>query len=167
MAEVLSFMDVKRQKDFELEKNLLKELSLRQIIQSVKDCLEPLFPFLHDERDIITEGCIDFAIEAYLLGGRFGIFGYYGESMQSISARSAREEEELRMEFFDYLYNWIHEQYATFDKTRFMKRHASSLKIGGQRGLFKEKNSVSFACGNHISRPVHSYVITDKREGKG
>lgn len=116
MAEVLSFMDVKRQKDFELEKNLLKELSLRQIIQSVKDCLEPLFPFLHDERDIITEGCIDFAIEAYLLGGRFGIFGYYGESMQSISARSAREEEELRMEFFDYLYNWIHEQYATFDK---------------------------------------------------
>lgn len=94
MAEVLSFMDVKRQKDFELEKNLLKELSLRQIIQSVKDCLEPLFPFLHDERDIITEGCIDFAIEAYLLGGRFGIFGYYGESMQSISARSAREEEE-------------------------------------------------------------------------
>lgn len=27
MAEVLSFMDVKRQKDFELEKNLLKELS--------------------------------------------------------------------------------------------------------------------------------------------
>lgn len=66
MAEVLSFMDVKRQKDFELEKNLLKELSLRQIIQSVKDCLEPLFPFLHDERDIITEGCIDFAIEASL-----------------------------------------------------------------------------------------------------
>ncbi len=116
MAEVLSFMDVKRQKDFELEKNLLKELSLRQIIQSVKDCLEPLFPFFHDERDIITEGCIDFAIEAYLLGGRFGIFGYYGESMQSISARSAREEEELRMEFFDYLYNWIHEQYTTFDK---------------------------------------------------
>ncbi|MGR2781047.1 YbaK family protein [Bacillus subtilis] len=116
MAEVLSFMDVKRQKDFELEKNLLKELSLRQIIQSVKDCLEPLFPFLHDERDIITEGCIDFAIEAYLLGGRLGIFGYYGESMQSISARSAREEEELRMEFFDYLYNWIHEQYSTFDK---------------------------------------------------
>ncbi|PJH91297.1 YbaK family protein [Bacillus sp. SN1] len=116
MAEVLSFMDVKRQKDFELEKNLLKELSLRQIIQSVKDCLEPLFPFLHDERDIISEGCIDFAIEAYLLGGRFGIFGYYGESMQSISARSAREEEELRLEFFDYLYNWIHEQYATFDK---------------------------------------------------
>lgn len=143
MAEVLSFMDVKRQKDFELEKNLLKELSLRQIIQSVKDCLEPLFPFLHDERDIITEGCIDFAIEAYLLGGRFGIFGYYGESMQSISARSAREEEELRMEFFDYLYNWIHEQYATFDKTLFMKRHASSLKIGGQQGLFKEKNSVA------------------------
>lgn len=78
--------------------------------------MEPLFPFLHDERDIITEGCIDFAIEAYLLGGRFGIFGYYGESMQSISARSAREEEELRMEFFDYLYNWTHEQYATFDK---------------------------------------------------
>ncbi|MCL6428247.1 MULTISPECIES: YbaK family protein [Bacillus] len=116
MAEVLSFMDVKRQKDFELEKNLLKELSLRQIIQSVKDCLEPLFPFLHDERDIITEGCIDFAIEAYLLGGRFGIFGYYGESMKSISARSAREEEELRMEFFDYLYNWIHEQYSTLDK---------------------------------------------------
>ncbi|KAF1677196.1 DUF2521 family protein [Bacillus mexicanus] len=116
MAEVLSFMDVKRQKDFELEKNLLKELSLRQIIQSVKNCLEPLFPFLHDERDIISEGCIDFAIEAYLLGGRFGVFVYYGESMQSISARSAREEEELRLEFFDYLYNWIHEQYATFDK---------------------------------------------------
>ncbi|MCC2529736.1 YbaK family protein [Bacillus halotolerans] len=116
MAEVLSFMDMKRQKDFELEKNLLKELSLRQIIQSVKACLTPLFPFLQDERDVITEGCIDFAIEAYLLGGRFGVFGYYGESMQSVSARSAREEEELRMEFFEYLYHWTHEQYATFDK---------------------------------------------------
>ncbi|MEI2449452.1 DUF2521 family protein, partial [Priestia megaterium] len=34
MAEVLSFSDVKRQKDFELEKSLLKELSLTQIIQS-------------------------------------------------------------------------------------------------------------------------------------
>ncbi|MEC1621489.1 DUF2521 family protein [Bacillus mojavensis] len=116
MAEVLSFMDVKRQKDFELEKNLLKELSLRQIIQSVKACLTPLFPFLQDERDVMTEGCIDFAIEAYLLGGRFGVFGYYGESMQSVSARSAREEEELRLEFFEYLYHWTHEQYSTFDK---------------------------------------------------
>jgi hypothetical protein len=64
----------------------------------------------------MTEGCIDFAIEAYLLGGRFGVFGYYGESMQSVSARSAREEEELRMEFFEYLYHWTHEQYTTFDK---------------------------------------------------
>lgn len=45
MAEVLSFSDVKRQKDYELEKSLLKELSLTQIIQSVKACLTPLFPF--------------------------------------------------------------------------------------------------------------------------
>lgn len=153
MAEVLSFMDVKRQKDFELEKNLLKELSLRQIIQSVKDCLEPLFPFLHDERDIITEGCIDFAIEAYLLGGRFGIFGYYGESMQ-VSVPALQEKKKsyvwsfLIISIIGYTSNTQH-----LIKTRFMKRHASSLKIGGQQGLFKEKNSVSFACGNHISRP--------------
>lgn len=139
MAEVLSFMDVKRQKDFELEKNLLKELSLRQIIQSVKDCLEPLFPFFHDERDIITEGCIDFAIEAYLLGGRFGIFGYYGESMQSISARSAREEEELRMEFFDYLYNWTHEQYATFDKNTVYEASRQFIKDWWTEGFVQRE----------------------------
>ena len=39
------FSDVKRQKDFELEKSLLKELSLTQIIQSVKACLTLCFPF--------------------------------------------------------------------------------------------------------------------------
>ncbi|MBL3649959.1 YbaK family protein [Bacillus sp. RHFS10] len=139
MAEVLSFMDVKRQKDYELEKNLLKELSLRQIILSVKDCLEPLFPFLDDERDIISEGCIDFAIEAYLLGGRFGIFGYYGESMQSISARSASEEEELRMEFFDYLYNWIHEQYATFDKNKVYEAARKFIKDWWTEGFVQRE----------------------------
>ncbi len=95
------FSDVKRQKDFELEKSLLKELSLTQIIQSVKACLTPLFPFLQDENGILSEGCIDFAIEAYLLGGRFGVFGYYGESLQRANARSAEEEEELTVDFLN------------------------------------------------------------------
>jgi hypothetical protein len=139
MAEVLSFMDVKRQKDFELEKNLLKELSLRQIIQSVKACLTPLFPFLQDERDVMTEGCIDFAIEAYLLGGRFGVFGYYGESMQSVSARSAREEEELRMEFFEYLYHWTHEQYSTFDKNKVYEAARKFIKDWWTEGFVQRE----------------------------
>ncbi|MEW4061137.1 DUF2521 family protein [Bacillus siamensis] len=116
MAEVLSFSDVKRQKDYELEKNLLKELSLTQIIQSVKACLTPLFPFFQDENGILSEGCIDFAIEAYLLGGRFGVFGYYGESLQRANTRSAEEEEELTVDFFEYLCNWTHEQYSSVEQ---------------------------------------------------
>lgn len=132
---------------------MLKELSLRQIIQSVKACLTPLFPFLQDERDVISEGCIDFAIEAYLLGGRFGVFGYYGESMQSVSARSAREEEELRMEFLNTFIIGHMSNTQRLIKTQFMKLHENSSKTGGQKGLSKEKNNVSFACVNHISRP--------------
>ncbi|ASB63684.1 uncharacterized protein S101413_00186 [Bacillus velezensis] len=143
MAEVLSFSDVKRQKDYELEKSLLKELSLTQIIQSVKACLTPLFPFLQDENGILSEGCIDFAIEAYLLGGRFGVFGYYGESLQRANARSAEEEEELTADFFEYLCNWTHEQYSSVEQKEVYEASCRLSTAGGRKDFCKEKNNVS------------------------
>ncbi|XYJ22910.1 DUF2521 family protein [Bacillus velezensis] len=139
MAEVLSFSDVKRQKDFELEKSLLKELSLTQIIQSVKACLTPLFPFLQDENGILSEGCIDFAIEAYLLGGRFGVFGYYGESLQRANARSAEEEEELTADFLNIFAIGRMSNIPPLNKKKSLKRPARFINSWWTEGFLQRE----------------------------
>ncbi|ALC83378.1 MULTISPECIES: DUF2521 family protein [Bacillus] len=105
MEGVLSFADKKRKKDRQYEQSMLRELSLEKIISSVDLCFRSIFHLVEDST-YIKDGCVDFAIEAFLLGASFGKFGYYGESAQMAVVRSEKEERELQHDFYEYIYHW-------------------------------------------------------------
>lgn len=105
MEGVVSFADIKRKKDRQYEQSMLRELSLEKIVTSVELCFNSTFHILENSA-YVKDGCIDFAIEAYLLGTKFGKFGYYGESAQTAVTRSAKEETELLHDFYEYIYHW-------------------------------------------------------------
>lgn len=65
-----------------------------------------LFPFADDPAGIMSDGCIDFAIEAFLAGGRYGESSKYGESFDDIKKRSVHEEDELVEELAGCLQSW-------------------------------------------------------------
>ncbi|MDA7028232.1 DUF2521 family protein [Bacillus sp. CLL-7-23] len=106
MGQVVSFISEKQKKQVILEKKLLRELSLEKIIRTAEDCFSPLFYFVPKQTDILYDGCIDFAIEAYLLGAQFGKFGFYGEPIQKARGRSEKEETQLLFELYDYAVSW-------------------------------------------------------------
>lgn len=106
MGTVLSFINEKQKKQVNLEKQLLRELSVEKIMDMAEECFAPLFHFFSKHTDILYDGCIDFAIEAYLLGAQFGKFGYHGESVQQAMTRSEKEEKELLHELYEYALSW-------------------------------------------------------------
>ncbi|MCZ0071029.1 YbaK family protein [Bacillus sonorensis] len=106
MGVVLSFMNEKQKKQMNLEKKLLRELSIEKIMNIAEECFTPLIHFFSKHTDILYDGCIDFAIEAYLLGAQFGKFGYYGESVQKAMTRSEQEEKQLLHELYEYSLSW-------------------------------------------------------------
>ena len=55
---------------------------------------------------ILYDGCIDFAIEAYLLGAEYGKFGYHGEPVHRAMIRSEKEEKQLLHELYEYAVSW-------------------------------------------------------------
>jgi hypothetical protein len=105
MEGVLSFIDSKRKKDRLYEQGMLRELSLEKIMNSIEHCFGSIFHLL-DNSTYIKDGCVDFAIEAYLLGAGYGKFGYYGESAQIAVTRSEKEERELVNDFYEYIFHW-------------------------------------------------------------
>lgn len=106
MAEVLSFYQLKTKRDVTLEKKLLRTLSLQQVTAASEKFTKKLFPFADDPAGIMSDGCIDFAIEAFLAGGRYGESSKYGESFDDIKKRSFQEEAELIEELAGCLQSW-------------------------------------------------------------
>ncbi|MGE6632442.1 DUF2521 family protein [Bacillus sp. NPDC077027] len=106
MAEVLSFYQLKTKRDVMLEKKLLRTLSLQKVTLSSEKLSKMVFPFADDPAGIISDGCIDFAIEAYLAGGRYGESSKNGESFEDIKRRANKEAEELIIELADCLIAW-------------------------------------------------------------
>ncbi|MCY8048731.1 YbaK family protein [Bacillus haynesii] len=106
MGTVVSFNNEKQKKQINLEKKLLRELSLEKMLSSAEECFAPLFHFFSKHTDILYDGCIDFAIEAYLLGAEYGKFGYHGEPVQRAMVRSEKEEKQLLHELYEYAVSW-------------------------------------------------------------
>jgi len=106
MNVIHTLNEKRREKQMEYELNMLKELSLKRI----KDTVSQYFTFYFESgamyKSVVEEGCIDYAIEAYLLGAQYSRFGYYGESIQSVRARCIQEEKELTHSFYEYLICW-------------------------------------------------------------
>ncbi|MFJ5966031.1 DUF2521 family protein [Bacillus sp. NPDC093026] len=106
MAEVLSFYQLKTKRDVMLEKKLLRTLSLQKVTISSKKLTKKVFPFADDPAGMMSDGCIDFAIEAYLAGGRYGEASKHGESYEEIKKRSYQEEKELIEDLTGCLQSW-------------------------------------------------------------
>ena len=92
---------------------------------------------------MVEDGCIDFAIEAYLLGAKYSRFGYLGESMESANKRCQVEEKQLIDELYDFLLTWgkEDEKGISFDEVYFACEYLSSHC--GRRDLQKGKNAIN------------------------
>lgn len=106
MAELFSFYQLKTKREITLEKKLLRTLSLQRVTAASEKFTKRLFPFADDPAGIMSDGCIDFAIEAFLAGGRYGESSKYGESFDDIKKRSSQEDDELIEELAGCLQSW-------------------------------------------------------------
>jgi hypothetical protein len=106
MENITSLSDKRREKQINYERSILKELTLTQLKTKAYECFGV---FMHSGKfdySAIEDGCIDFSIEAYLLGASYSRFGFFGETMQTVNARSRREEKLLVDQLFDYMLIW-------------------------------------------------------------
>ncbi|KKI90699.1 hypothetical protein WQ54_19010 [Bacillus sp. SA1-12] len=119
MNDIISLKQKRHQKELKYEKKMLRELSLSEIKSGIEACFGSFAGKV--KRSIIEDGCIDFAIEAFLLGAKYSRFGYYGESMQSANRRCQSEERQLIDDLFDYFTNWgkMNEKDISFDEIYF------------------------------------------------
>jgi hypothetical protein len=119
MNEIISLKQKRHQKELKYEKKMLRELSLTEIKGRIDDCFGSFAG--KGKNTIVEDGCIDFAIEAFLLGAKYSRFGYYGESMQSANRRCQLEEKRLIDDLYDYFLNWgkLNEKDISFDEVYF------------------------------------------------
>lgn len=104
MNIVTTFIEKKREKQIKHERSMLRELSLNILQARVKQYFSSSVLTSNLVMNSgIEEACYDVAIEAYLLGAKFGRFGYYGESIESVRLRCENEERHL----IDTLYNFF------------------------------------------------------------
>jgi len=104
MSEVISIKQKRYQKELKYEKKMLRELSLTEIKHQMNYCFGKMID--NGRKKIIEEACVDYAIEAFLLGAKYSRFGYYGETMDAANKRCQHEEKRLIDEFYDYFLNW-------------------------------------------------------------
>ncbi|HAQ08546.1 MAG TPA: DUF2521 domain-containing protein [Bacillus bacterium] len=104
MNVVTTFIDKKREKQVKYERSMLRELSINILQNRVKQYFgsSQLTSSLVMNSGI-EEACYDVAIEAYLLGAKFGRFGYYGEAIEAVKSRCYKDERHL----IDTLYNFF------------------------------------------------------------
>ncbi|WP_379971421.1 DUF2521 family protein [Ectobacillus sp. sgz5001026] len=114
MTVITTFNKRQNEKQLTFERRLLRDLSLSIIRKRVRISFFPHIPRYH----AFEEYCMEVAIEAYLLGGRYSKFGYKGESLLDVKLRSAYDEQCLADSLFDFLMivpNEISEQEALYD----------------------------------------------------
>ncbi|MED4402198.1 DUF2521 family protein [Metabacillus fastidiosus] len=101
MDNVISLKVKRHEKELKYEKRMLKELSLNEIKHKISHNFDEII-----KPNSIEDGCVDFAIEAFLLGARYSRFGYYGESMQIANGRCQYEEKQLVNDLYEYVIEW-------------------------------------------------------------
>ncbi|WP_243388421.1 DUF2521 family protein [Bacillus kexueae] len=106
MSVIHSLNDKRREKQVDYELKVLKELSLRKIKEKVVSHYSLLFQSGVLHRSVVEDGCVDFAIESYLLGAQYSRFAYYGETYERVEERSKKEVREITHALFDYLLSW-------------------------------------------------------------
>ncbi len=100
MQLIVNLQERQRQKQIKYERKMLRELSL----ENMKGRFQQYFG--EDHIEIVEDGCIDVAIEAYLLGANYSKFGYYGESQDDARVRCFQEEKQLIDTLFNFILYW-------------------------------------------------------------
>jgi hypothetical protein len=106
MNVITSFKEKKQEKQILYERKMLRELSFEKLKTKAIKHFSPFYPMYRAFPSVIEEGCIDIAIEAYLLGANYSRFGYYGEPAESVRRRCAQEEKYFIDTLFDFLCFW-------------------------------------------------------------
>ena len=97
---IVNLQERQREKQIKYERKMLRELSL----ENIKGRYQQYFGEGHI--DVVEDGCIDVAIEAYLLGANYSKFGYYGESKSDVKIRCFHEEKHLIDTVFNFILYW-------------------------------------------------------------
>ncbi len=116
MNEIISLKQKRHQKELKYEKKMLRELSLAEIKAEIDTCFGGFSNIV--KKPVIEDGCVDFAIESFLLGAKYSKFGYLGESMNQANKRCQLEERQIIDEMFDYFLNFgkMNDQNISFDE---------------------------------------------------
>jgi len=112
---VMSFLEKQRDKQLDFERKTLRELSIPQIEKTIDEYFAPFFQAMDPYKRTISDMCMDYAIEACLLGASYGRFGYYGESAESAFLRSESRVKELITDLFDFWLFWYEAQDLRFE----------------------------------------------------
>ncbi|CAG9622180.1 YbaK family protein [Sutcliffiella rhizosphaerae] len=106
MNIVTTFKEKRREKQLKYERKMLREISLEILRTKVKDFFTPYLKNKRQHTSAIEEGCLDIAIESYLLGASYSRFGYFGEGVEKVKTRCLIEEKYLNDTLYDYFLYW-------------------------------------------------------------
>ncbi|MFC4323800.1 YbaK family protein [Litchfieldia salsa] len=108
MNVITTFKEKKVQKQLSYERKMLREISLEDLKNNINHNFGSYLRSKTLFVSSIEEGCMDIAIEAFLLGARYSRFGYYGESVESVKQRSYYDEKYLIDNLYDFITYWTH-----------------------------------------------------------
>jgi len=106
MNVITTFKDKRREKQITYERKMLRELSLEGLRNTVNHHFGNYFKTGTLFSSAIEEGCLDIAIESYLLGAKLSRFGHFGESMEEVKKRSYPDEKYLIDTLYEFLTYW-------------------------------------------------------------
>lgn len=106
LTVLTTFKEKRREKQMKYERKMLREISLDILRTKVKDFFNPYLKHKRQPITAIEEGCLDVAIEAYLLGASYSKFGYHGENVEKVKTRCHVEEKYLIDTLYDYFLYW-------------------------------------------------------------
>ncbi|MBM7840859.1 hypothetical protein JOC54_004152 [Alkalihalobacillus xiaoxiensis] len=106
MGFVVSMMDKSREKKWNFERKMLRNINIRTMETNIKEWIRPVMPFHFQSYPFLMDQCLDMTIDAYLLGADFGRFGYYGEPVRQAKQRCFGELTELSHSLCAALSGW-------------------------------------------------------------
>ncbi|TCP24197.1 uncharacterized protein DUF2521 [Scopulibacillus darangshiensis] len=108
MATVMNFHEKYRHKQLDFERKALQELSIQKIETAINNVFEDFIKPVAAYWQTISDMCLDYAIESFLLGASYGRFGYYGEPVERVYSRSQSRFKTLLDDFYDFWLFWYY-----------------------------------------------------------
>ncbi|WP_100406027.1 YbaK family protein [Bacillus solitudinis] len=115
MGMVTTFSEKRREKQWNFERKVLRNVSLKQMKENVQGHFRPIIPFHFLNHPFLIDPCMDIAIDAYLLGAGYGRFGFLGETRVEVKERCEEDIIELTHMLFDFLQGWLMDADFMFD----------------------------------------------------